>query len=59
MDIVIITLQQEAENIKEEENARSIQICEESFIIDDGELMGCNIADDIRYANDNQQECID
>lgn len=40
-----ITLQQEAEYVEQEENASSIQIGEESFVIHDRELVSCNIAD--------------
>jgi hypothetical protein len=50
----LITLQQEAEHVEQEEDARTIQVGEKSFIIHDRELMSGDIADDIRYANHNQ-----
>lgn len=39
------TLQQEAEDVEQKENARSIQVSEESFIVHDGKFMSCDIAD--------------
>lgn len=54
----LITLEQEAEHVEEEENASAVQVREESFIIHDGELVSCDIADYVRYANDDQQQRI-
>lgn len=51
-----LTLQEEAEHVEQEEDARAIQICEESFIVDDWQLMSGDIADYIRYADDNEKD---
>lgn len=56
--LVLITLQQEAENVEQEKNARAIQVGEESFIVHDRKLVSRDIADYVRYANDNQEQSI-
>jgi hypothetical protein len=43
----IHTLQQEAEHVEEEQDARSVQISEESLVVHDGEGVSGDIADDV------------
>lgn len=50
---ILTTLQQEAEDIKQEKNTRTIQVSEEPFIVHDGEFMSRHIADNVRYTDDN------
>lgn len=54
----LITLKQKAENVEQEENACAVQVREESFIVHDRQLMGGDIADDVRYADDDQEQRI-
>lgn len=56
---LLITLQQEAEHVEQEKDAGTVQVGEESFIIHDGKLMGGDIADYVRYTDDNQQQSVD
>jgi GTP-dependent phosphoenolpyruvate carboxykinase len=51
-------LQQEAENVEQEQDACAVQVGEESFVVHHGKLMGRDIADDIRDADDDEQQCI-
>lgn len=52
------TLQQETEHVQQEQDTSTIQIGEESFVVDNRQLMSTNIADHIRHAYDDQQHCI-
>lgn len=58
MSLKSITLQQEAENVEQKEDARAIQVRKESFVIHDGKLMSCDIADYVWYTNDDQKQSI-
>lgn len=49
----LFTLQQEAEDVEQEEYAHAVQVGEEPFVVHDGKLMSCDIADDVRNADDN------
>lgn len=56
---LLITLQQEAEHVEQEKDAGTVQVGEESFIIHDGKLMGGDIADYVRYTDDDKQQRVD
>lgn len=58
LHVVLITLQQEAEDVEQEEDARTVQVGEETFIVHDRKFMSCDIADYVRNANDNQEQSI-
>lgn len=51
-------MKQKAENVEQEENTCAVQVREESFIVHDRQLMGGDIADDVRYADDDQEQRI-
>ena len=53
-----ITLQKEAEHVEQEKYARAVQVGEKSFVVHDGKCMCSDIADDVRNADDNEQQCI-
>jgi hypothetical protein len=54
----LITLQQEAEDVEQEEDAHAIQVSEEAFVVHHGKLMGRDIADDIRDADHDQEQSV-
>lgn len=56
--MVKITLQEEAEHVEQEEDAHAVEVGEESFVVDDRQLMGAHITDHIRNADDDKQHCV-
>lgn len=51
-------MQEEAEHVEQEEDAHAVEVGEESFVVDDRQLMGAHITDHIRNADDDQQHCV-
>ena len=51
-------MQQEAEHVEQEEDADAVEVGEESLVVDDWQLVGAHVADNVRHTDDDQQHGI-